>query len=78
MWNLNQPDTAARSSTEHRLMYEVGLSGFFKWDPSAAVSREPSVPASGLHQRLTSNVVLQGLARVAPAHAACGRTSYTA
>ena len=42
-----------------RLTCEVELSGFFMWVPSAAVSREPSVPAFGLHQRLTSNVVLQ-------------------
>ena len=52
------------------------LSGFFMWDPSAAVSREPSVPAFGLHQRLTSNVVLQLLARVAPAHCASRNVGY--
>ena len=61
----------------HRLMGVVGPSGFFMWNPSAAVSREPSVPAFGLHQRLTSNVVLQQW-RASLRHIALRATSYTA
>ena len=54
------PDSLAElTMPQHRLVCAEGLSGFFMWEPSAAVSREPSVPAFGLHQRLTSNVVLQ-------------------
>ena len=60
----------------HRLMGVVGLSGFFMWDPSAAVSRQPSAPPSAPPTANGQHGLQQW--RASLRHIALRATSYTA
>ena len=73
LWDLNQPPVVRRTMLAHRLMCEVRRRWFLTRDPSAAVSRQlrPSASANGQRRPPAE-------ARVAPGHAAFGRTSCTA
>jgi len=78
MWDLDQPDVGARSSLKHRSSGKEARTWFLTWNPSATSAVSRQLRAFGPPPTANGQRGLQWAARVAPAHAACGRTSYTA